>query len=78
MSLIHLPIDVAYALIVIIPAILWAVLYLKYRCLITVTISHALIGFWAFFILDYDELINLFNLYLSSHQFTYYFFINDL
>lgn len=67
MSLIHLPIDVAYALIVIIPAILWAVLYLKYRCLITVTISHALIGFWAFFILDYDELINLFNLYLSSH-----------
>lgn len=39
----------------------WGILFESQKSLVGVSISHALIGGWAFFILDFDLLINIFN-----------------
>ena len=59
MCVVHIPAGPVFALSVIIPAILWGYLYMKYRNAYLVTASHILIGLWALFVLDYVEVFFL-------------------
>lgn len=59
MSLAHLPIGVVFSIAVFFPALLWAYLYVRLRNAYLVTLSHAIIGIWALFLLDFGELFFL-------------------
>ena len=50
-SLFHLMLDMKYALLTIIPSLMWGLLFFKQRNLLAVAISHILIGLVAIFIL---------------------------
>lgn len=52
----HIDMDFIFASVVSVPGLMWALMYAKHRSLLGVTISHALVGLWAFWGL------NLYNL----------------
>lgn len=43
--------------VMLIPNIIWSFLYLRHRTLIGVTISHAIVGIWAFYLLGIDSMV---------------------
>jgi len=44
----HIDMDFIFASVVSIPGLMWAMMYARHRSLLGVTISHALVGLWAF------------------------------
>jgi membrane protease YdiL (CAAX protease family) len=64
----HLDLGIAYGLVVIPPGIFWSILFLKQRSLLSVYISHCIIGIWALFILSYVDLIKVFQDFLEIYK----------
>ena len=60
-SLFHIDFSVTFALVSIPLSMCWSFMYLRHRSLITVGLSHALIGICAFYLLDYFEILNIIN-----------------
>ena len=56
-AIIHIDLNIAYALIVIIPGMLWAVLYTRNRSLVGVYLSHAIFGVFAIYFLGAEEVL---------------------
>lgn len=52
----HIDLHLVYAYSVIIPGFLWAILYARQRSLVGVTLSHAIIGMWAFWGLGLQDI----------------------
>lgn len=57
-SAVHVELSLVFALAVAVPSICWAIMYLRHRMLISIAISHAIIGFWAFAVLDFQKIFN--------------------
>lgn len=57
-SAFHVELNIIFALSVMIPGVCWAIMYLRHRTLISIIISHSLIGVWAFAILDFRAVFN--------------------
>ena len=60
-SLFHVDLSITFALVSIPLSMFWSMLYLRHRSLLTVGLSHALIGIWAFYFMDYYEILNTIN-----------------
>lgn len=58
-SAFHIELNVVFALGVLIPGVMWSILYLRHRTLISITISHIIIGFWGLFLLDYQHIFKI-------------------
>ena len=58
-SAFHIELNVVFALGVLIPGIIWSILYIRHRTLISITISHIIIGFWGLFMLDYQHVFKI-------------------
>lgn len=48
---IHVDLSYVHAYAVLLPGLLWAILYTRHRSLLPVAVSHAIIGIWAFWFL---------------------------
>ncbi len=53
----HLYLSTTFALIAMIPGFLWGWLYARNRTLVAPIVSHALLGWWALFVLGFDRLL---------------------
>lgn len=56
-AIIHIDLNIAYALIVIIPGLLWVILYARNHSLLGVYLSHAIIGVFAIYCLGAEEVL---------------------
>ncbi|MCF6765497.1 hypothetical protein L3V82_06900 [Thiotrichales bacterium 19S3-7] len=54
---IHTQLDIIYAIAMFLPGFLWAYIYAKQRSLLGVSISHIIVGNYAFFVLGFDHFI---------------------
>lgn len=59
-SMLHLYMSVLFSVMVFIPGLVWGWLYSRQRTLVGVSLSHALVGEFAFFIVGFDTLIQLY------------------
>jgi membrane protease YdiL (CAAX protease family) len=55
----HVDMHFTFALITLAPGFMWAAMYAKQRSLVGVTLSHALVGVWALWGLDFYQMMNL-------------------
>jgi membrane protease YdiL (CAAX protease family) len=53
----HLYLSATFAVIAMIPGFLWGWLYARHGTLVAPIVSHALIGWWALFVLGFDRLL---------------------
>jgi membrane protease YdiL (CAAX protease family) len=53
----HLYLSTRFALIAMLPGFLWGALYARHRTLVAPIVSHALIGWWALFVLGFDRIL---------------------
>jgi CRP-like cAMP-binding protein len=53
----HLYLSTSFALIAMVPGFLWGALYARHRTLVAPITSHALIGWWALFVLGLDRIL---------------------
>jgi CRP-like cAMP-binding protein len=53
----HLYLSATFALIAMVPGFLWGALYARHGTLVAPIVSHALIGWWALFVLGFDRLL---------------------
>jgi CRP-like cAMP-binding protein len=59
-AMLHLYMSVLFSLLVFIPGLVWGWLYSRQRTLVGVSLSHALVGEFAFFVVGFDTLIQLY------------------
>jgi CRP-like cAMP-binding protein len=59
-SMLHLYMSVLFSVMVFIPGLVWGWLYSRQRTLVGVSLSHALVGEFAFFVVGFDTLIQLY------------------
>lgn len=62
-GMVHVDLDIAYGIAVLFPGFLWAILYSRYRSLVPLFFSHALIGIWCLWFLP---LVSIFKI-VSAH-----------
>jgi len=65
-SSIHIDLNMAFALAVIPLSIFWCILYNKQRNIISIGLSHAIIGVWALWVLNYIECLKIFSQHYLS------------
>jgi CRP-like cAMP-binding protein len=53
----HLYLSTSFALLAMVPGLLWGWLYARHGTLIAPIVSHALLGWWSFFVLGFDRLL---------------------
>ena len=53
----HLYLSTTFALIAMLPGFLWGWLYARHGTLVAPTVSHALVGWWALFVLGFDRIL---------------------
>lgn len=53
----HLYLSTTFALIAMLPGLLWGWLYARHGTLVAPIVSHALVGWWALFVLGFDRLV---------------------
>lgn len=58
---VHIDLHFFFAIAVIPPSIMWSIMYARQRSLLGVSISHALIGIWAFWFLGIAQFISILN-----------------
>jgi CRP-like cAMP-binding protein len=56
-SVSHLYLSTTFALIAMVPSLLWGWLYARHGTLAAPIVSHALIGWWALFVLGFDRIL---------------------
>ena len=59
-SMLHLYMSLIFSAMVFIPGLVWGWLYSRHRTLIGVSLSHALCGVFAFFVVGFDTLIQMY------------------
>jgi membrane protease YdiL (CAAX protease family) len=67
-SAVHVEFNIVFALFVFIPGLCWALMFLRQRSLIGVSVSHAIIGAYAFAALDMITLFNKVHHYYFPHS----------
>lgn len=55
----HADMHYTFALLTLLPGLMWSLMYARQRSLLGVGISHALVGLWAFWGLDFYQMMNL-------------------
>lgn len=55
---IHVELNIFYAIGVLLPGLLWAFMFVRHRMLLSVTLSHIIVGVYAFSFLDLTTLFN--------------------
>ncbi len=58
-SSVHVDLNLVYALSVFIPGLFWATMYARQRSLLGVSVSHAIIGLWAFWGLGFQQIFKI-------------------
>lgn len=59
-AMLHLYMSVIFSAMVFVPGMIWGWLYSRHRTLVGVTASHALCGIFAFFVVGFDTLIQIY------------------
>lgn len=62
----HIYMHFTFAIMTLLPGLMWSCLYARQRSLVGVTISHALVGLWAFWGLDLYQMMNVLFVRLSK------------
>jgi len=55
----HIDLHLVYAYSVLLPGFMWAVMYARQRSLLGVTLSHAIVGLWAFWALGFEYVFDI-------------------
>ena len=63
-SYFHISLGFSYVSFVILPTLLWSWMFVHYRSILPVYISHVMIGVWCLFILSYLDIIIVFQSYI--------------
>jgi len=58
-AMIHLSIDMTYALAMLVPGLFWAIMYMRQKSLLGVSVSHMIIGLWALYALGFEHMFKL-------------------
>lgn len=59
MASLHVDLSFHYAMAVLIPGLMWAILYVRQHSLLGVSVSHILTGVWCLWILGFDRILGL-------------------